>query len=260
MAKKLDTSACSATTGFPPKQGTWDFLQLAHQEATSSIIQSMIGPSYSVAVPYVLYGFAVTGGGIYPVTYSPGALFFNGEIFLFPGQTIPGTYGFPDVGVLDINTAYYTINADPVLFTDAVSRYVHNIRTVYITGGPSGSGDISDVHALVYLSAAFNGSTGTLNGLTVAFNANNTYVRMGTALATNTITLDFTNANIGAIATIVGFISHSDVISISTTGSNFVKSSSLIGPTSCSYCIITITYLGNISGTNMTATVVSYDV
>ena len=123
MAKKLDTiDYCSATVGFPPKQGTWDFLQLAHQEEASAIIQGLIGPSYSATTAYVLWG--VTESGFGTVHFTQGAIYFNGEVFQSPDQHvfISGIVGEVLWGQIVPNS--YTLNADPC----AIYRHISATR------------------------------------------------------------------------------------------------------------------------------------
>ena len=143
--KKLDTSACTVTTGFPPKQGTWDFLQAAYTEAISAAIISMIGAAYDPTVYYRLYGAVrtVTGSGSSTtVSFTTGAAFYNGEVFLFPATT--SLLAFATLGIV---TTQYTTNADPVTFTDGIARNVHNIRTIGIIGITTivgGPGDLTN--------------------------------------------------------------------------------------------------------------------
>lgn len=141
--KKLDTSACNATTiGFPPKQGTWDFLQMANQELFSSIIQGLIGPTYDPAKVYILYGMKYTSSMFFG-TISAGAVYTNGEVFLSPAQGVPGAILYTDAVVAYIAESQYTTNADPVTFTDGISRNVHNIRQVGLTVSLAGSGTLN---------------------------------------------------------------------------------------------------------------------
>jgi len=208
MAKKLDTSACTATVGFPPKQGTWDFLQQAHQEEAAAIVEGMIGASYSPGTIYVIDGCVYstttsTTGGV-TTTYAnitPGALFFNGEIFPFSAPTpFPIITGSQTVVADMVVESYVTnpitggpANADPVQFagTTAAPIPVHDIRTVSFSAGTSGSGmfasqasypagsttgTVNDIGNFVYLSNIINTNINQLienqtGGMAAAFGA-----------------------------------------------------------------------------------------
>jgi len=212
--------------------------------------------------PVILWGCEVSVSGIY-TTISAGAVFVNNgttgyEILNFVGQT----FLTPTAGNVIISNLGITYDDGPpgTSFADGTFAQIREIRSVEWTTGPSGSGTLPDFSAYWTFPPLFTVSPSGLNGLMVKLNANNTYVMSGTPSSSNVITLNFANASIGARITIVGFIEPTNTISISTTGSNFVKSSSLIAPASASYTIIEITYLGLSGSTQITATNVSYDV
>lgn len=264
---KLDTSACSPVIGFPPKQGTWDFLQQAYTQPIAAIMQQLIGSTYSTSKIYLLYGCVLSVVG--PTTFfTAGVVFCNGEIFLSPAQGIPTPTG-GDTVVCNLLTSQYTTNADPVKFTDGVNRNVHNIRTIQFAAGASGSGtfnggasadnDFSSLILVSGISEPASSITGAgLDGTTITLDKNNTYVRGGAASASNTITVDFTGARIGSTAVVAGFISAGNTITISadadfTTGDT-------TAPSSVAYCIIKVTYLGEQSGTTYVAINITYNV
>ena len=207
MAKKLDTSACSATVGFPPKQGTWDFLQQAHQEEAAAIIEGMIGPAYSPGVVYVINGCeyttsTTTTGGV-TTTYAnitAGAIFCNGEIFTFAAPAAFAINTTTQTVVIDLLTQPYTTNpvtggpanADPVLFAGMLTAIpVHDIRTVSFGAGAPGSGmfiaqagypaagttsAMNDIENFIYLSSIINANINQLaaaqtGGMAAAFGA-----------------------------------------------------------------------------------------
>jgi hypothetical protein len=135
--RKLDTSSINSSRGMPIKSGTLNHIQAAYQEAISAIVQNIIGPSYSLGVGYVLSGCVNTGSGASSsgINYSisPGAIFYNGEVFLVPSQQTFTTTSSTDVGVAVINTLFDSNpadNADPVTFTDGSQVYVYQIRTI----------------------------------------------------------------------------------------------------------------------------------
>jgi len=263
----------SATVAFPPKQGTWDFLQQAHQETTSATIIGMIGPNYSAATVYILYGCNLyTGAGM--VEYcSPGALFFNGEVYYLPAAVPVPPLIVPFVLLVMLSVSQYTptisgyATADPVILTDSSSQNLHDIRSFSFTSGTSGTGTLSGTTASDWTNvvrintpaSVYSGSAG-FNGQTVNFDHNNTYEYLGAGSSTNTITLNFTGAIVGKTITVVGAISAAQLIAFSVSGSwsNYVNASSLTAPSGCSYCIIQMTYMGNGSGRNTIATVINY--
>jgi hypothetical protein len=155
--KKIDLSPIATNVRFPTKKGTWQFLQDSYAECLGALAQSKIGNSYSSSTVYILYGCeSSTGGG--NTTISAGAVFYNGEVFLSPTQVF-ATPGGGNVVVSAISTTQYTTNADPVLFSDSVSRNVHNIRQILYSSGPAGgsgvSGYIADYSAFVNADSPF---------------------------------------------------------------------------------------------------------
>ena len=127
--KRLITTDITTTIGFPPKAGTWDFLQDAAKENDEQIMITSIftimgyGNSfgYSLSIPYVLYGGQYNSGS---GTVAQCAILFNGEIY-----TAPTTVVAPTIYAHVVITNY-TTNADPVTFTDGNPYNVHNIRKI----------------------------------------------------------------------------------------------------------------------------------
>lgn len=135
--RKLDTSPISAAAQFFFKSGTFDHLQDAYQEVLNALALSIIGPDYVAGHVYVLFG--CVNGGIAPaVNISAGAVFYNGEVYLIPGTNF--FLGGGQVAVGNGQLAFDLTNADPVLFSDKVARSVHQIRTMAVSSGASGSG------------------------------------------------------------------------------------------------------------------------
>jgi hypothetical protein len=145
--KKLDVSSITDSARFPIKSGTLAFLQQAYGEALEGIIISLIGPTYNTTTMYVLSGCVNTGSGS-NYTISGGYVFFNGEIYSVPsaGFSTTGT----DVPVFVLYVGQFTVNADPVTFTDSSVKNVHNIRQVFVQSGASGSG-LADYSAGVFM-------------------------------------------------------------------------------------------------------------
>lgn len=128
--KRLITTDITDAARLPIKKGTLEFLQDAYKDAFESIILAIIKKeNYSLANVYVLYGCEVVG-----TTLTAGAVFFQGEVYTVDQQlgiVGPGYYWH-----LKIDN--YVIDADPVIFTDNASHYVHNIRKLYLNSDSSG--------------------------------------------------------------------------------------------------------------------------
>ena len=135
--KRLDLSSVSAGVGFPMKSGTVNFLQDAHKETTAAIVANLLGFEPDSGQFYILHGLVNSGtGATYNVT--AGAVYLDGEIFDVPAFsfTLSGSQeAWPTLTVTQ-----YTTNADPVNFTDAVPRNVHNIRKMVVAASTTGSG------------------------------------------------------------------------------------------------------------------------
>jgi len=135
--KQLSISAITDSSRFPVKKGTLQFLQDAYTEITAATIKALIGPSYSTSVIYVLSG-VINSATAPTYTISAGAIFYNGEVFMFDAASFTATG--TDVGVFSIIQTQYTTDADPVTFTDSTVRNIHNIRKMQLSAGASGSG------------------------------------------------------------------------------------------------------------------------
>lgn len=151
MSKKLEISAYTTpTVGFPPKEGTWNFLQDAWREDLSDFIIGQIKSNFSnftSSYVYVLFGCEISDLGA-SKQFSEGAVLYNGEVFHFPSKIVANPTGL-NVFIVNINTSQFTVNADPVRFTDLINHDVHNIRTFDITTGASGSG-VSNYSSFIF--------------------------------------------------------------------------------------------------------------
>lgn len=140
--KKLNLSNISTTVGMPQKSGSLTHIQSAYQEALNSIVRSIISDGiYQSDVGYILHGCVNSGSGL-NYNISEGAIFLNGEIYQVPAAVFTAT-GL-QVAVGTITTTYFSDqSADPVAFTDGVSRNVHEIRRIVFAAGLSGGGDVN---------------------------------------------------------------------------------------------------------------------
>lgn len=152
--KFLDPTQATDTAQQPVKNGTLQFLQDAHKENLAALIIGLLGGplpngTYDTSKLYVLWGCHSTAtfvNNTIVIQYGPGEIFYNGEVFGFAGSTVSLINS--DVPVFSIVTAQYMpvapLQADPVLFTDGVSRQVHNIRTIQVALGPAGGAGVTN--------------------------------------------------------------------------------------------------------------------
>lgn len=167
--KKLDIGSVAPNISFPFKGGSTIFLQEAFTEIFKELLIERIGISYDVSAFYVIKGChkSISGPN---TTISAGSIFKDGVVYLVSSVTFPNPVG-PNVIIGTLTTTQFTAtNADPVLFTDGISRNVHNITKVVFSTGVSGSGSV-DFLGLKHigdwttqtssLGITFNGGTST---------------------------------------------------------------------------------------------------
>jgi hypothetical protein len=150
--KHLRNTDITPTSQLPIKSGTLEFLQDAHEETSHDIIQAIvkniIGESnYSLSTPYVLYGLTNVGSGSSYII-SNGAILYGGQIYRVDTATF--TAGAGQTAIMNFVTSQYNTNADPVTFSDAVQRNVHDIIKIVVVAGTSGSGSVADYSTLVF--------------------------------------------------------------------------------------------------------------
>lgn len=151
--KTLDTSPMSSTNLMLFKGGHFNFLQLSHKETVGAALHEIIGDNYDSSIPYVLYGLESASAG--PTTdFGAGAIFFNGEVFLFNLQTFHNPSG-SDVFLVNIDASTFTTDADPTDFSGGTPSNVCLNRRAVIATGTTGTGQISDYSNLVYLQYAW---------------------------------------------------------------------------------------------------------
>lgn len=125
------------------KQGTWTHLQKAYKEALDSLAQAII-KDYDNTKVYILYGCVATGTDPGARTFTAGAVYFNGEVYLVPAASFTSTGANVALGniVVANNTTDYSV--DPQITPGGASISIHKIRTIVITAGTAGSGDVDD--------------------------------------------------------------------------------------------------------------------
>ena len=194
--KKLDTSAISNTVAMPVKSGTLDFVQQAYQEGLTGISNSLIGGKANNNLFYIFWGCQNTGS-VLSFIISAGAIFFNGELFLIDATTFTAAAGQVAVGA--ITTTFYNTNADPVTFTDAISRNVHQIRKILFTAGSTGSRDVDFLNLVGAPNVLLNDQQPTLNASYVLKFTQDRAVFFASATVNSVFTFDFTNAVPGVV-------------------------------------------------------------
>jgi hypothetical protein len=133
--KILDNSNITNTAQLPIKKGTIAFLQDSHKETVISLFKAMVGSTYNVLTPYVLFGLNDSGSGL-SHNISEGAIVILGEIFQVDAVAFTSAPG--EVPYLNSIVDQYTTDADPVTFTDLSVHDVHNIRKYEIVSATSG--------------------------------------------------------------------------------------------------------------------------
>ena len=133
--KILDNSNITNTAQLPIKKGTIAFLQDSHKETVISLFKAMVGSTYNVLTPYVLFGLNDSGSGL-SHNISGGAIVILGEIFQVDAVAFTSASG--EVPYLNFIVDQYTTDADPVTFTDLSVHDVHNIRKYEIVSATSG--------------------------------------------------------------------------------------------------------------------------
>lgn len=145
----LDTSPATSSIGLPVKTGTLVFLQNAYQDIGSALMSQLVGNAYAINTIYVLSGCINTGAGT-TLDISAGWLFVDigdgGMVYYFAGVSFTPT----NVGVSNFATAQFGTNADPVNFTNGDSFNIHNIITITVANGNSGTGNVTSTAASDY--------------------------------------------------------------------------------------------------------------
>lgn len=147
--KKILTNSISSGIGMPIKSGVLEHLQNAYTEITAAAIKALINRKiYDNTKVYVLYG-VVNSGSNPTVNTTGGAVYFNGEVYIVDATSFTISGG--EVAICQFDVSYYSAsNADPVEFTDGVSRNVHQINKIKLLSGGTGTG-VADFSDFVYL-------------------------------------------------------------------------------------------------------------
>jgi hypothetical protein len=151
------TNAPTSTAKFPMPRGTLVFLQLAYTQAFNILIRALVNTGYNANNVYLLYGCDAesvsTVGGSTTYVFNPGAIYFQGEIFLCDGGQVTVPNGSSPY--YSVVTGYYRgdgADADPVTYTDKTVHYIHKIRKIIISA--SSNGNIGQYSQAIHFSFA----------------------------------------------------------------------------------------------------------
>lgn len=143
--KKLITSYATTTKGQPLPIESISHIQTGLTEAILSFAKRM----YKGTGFQVIYG--LENSGVYPnYVIAEGWVYDGTELFYVPAATFTATGS--NVALLSYNVAYLGI--DPIAFSNLVSHNVHQIKTMVISQGTTGSADVD--YAALRFSNQFN--------------------------------------------------------------------------------------------------------
>lgn len=137
---RLITDSVTLNNGQPITDKTIPFIEDGVQEAISNVVQSLIGEPYTTGDVIILYGveFSVSGNNM---TYTDGAIYYNGEVYTVVGASITKTT--PQTFVIT-NTPNFVNSIDPIYFEDGSQVSVHQVRQIQIIGGTAGGSGVTD--------------------------------------------------------------------------------------------------------------------
>jgi hypothetical protein len=141
----IDTSQISDPSKQQPFLGaSLLFLQNANREMVKGICRSHIGEGlYSVSNTngIVIAGCVSSSGGD---VYGDGFIFFDDELYYFPGTT--GVLAFAPAAIF-VGSLTNDPTIDPIEFSDGSSGSVHKIKRLVLQAGTSGAGafDLTDL-------------------------------------------------------------------------------------------------------------------
>ncbi len=167
--KKIDTTNISGLAKAPFIKDTHDHIKESIQETTSELAKGLIGV-YTTGDIVILWGCVVdvTSGsipGTGTATLTAGAVYYNGEIYAVDANAALETTN-PQTLIWEVATTY--ASGDPVVWSDATSRNLHQIDKLQLVAGTVGAGladyDESIVNT-VYSYATYKPSVGVETGI-----------------------------------------------------------------------------------------------
>ena len=167
MGNRVLTSDITGNKSLPVTKDTLDFLQNTYLEDAATVFRSQI-TDYQANTVYRVYGFSYEvvppgGPGFPTLNYTDGVLFYNNEFFSISGGSLIVT----DTAVFKINTAFATFDPTEFRPSGAGSFNVHQIKTIIIEDGSSGSG-IFDVLNIRGIKKVISQNIGAWNMTTTA--------------------------------------------------------------------------------------------
>jgi hypothetical protein len=129
MNKIITTSILDPSIQQPFTGNSLDFLQNASLETMLSLPAFASRSAYNSGNGVVLYGCQKQDLGAGNYKFYTGYVYYSGEIYLFDGINTIAIAGTPQFKITVTND----VVADPVEFTDGISRNVHNVRKVTMT-------------------------------------------------------------------------------------------------------------------------------
>ncbi len=144
MSNKILTNSIVDPTIQQPWTGPeLAFLQNNISEQISGLGTVLVGSTYALNTPYIMFGLTPTGSN----RYSEGWIFYNNELYYSSGKTSTTAFSNVPVFVLTITN---DPTVDPLMFSDSIARNVTNIRRMNIVDAVSGSGTF-DYSACIFL-------------------------------------------------------------------------------------------------------------
>jgi hypothetical protein len=237
--RKLTTSSITNTTAMPIKAGTLQHLQLAYQEVLNALARNAIGRPTDTTRAYILFG-CINSGTAGSMNVSAGAVYYAGEVYLVDAFTLTVTLA----AVAAITTTYYSTNADPVAFTDGVSRNVHEVRKITFSNATSGTGvfDFNDMVPTPDVLANEQNATAPAT-YTVKFDRDKA-VFFGNSPAALTVTFDFTNAVPGTVVRMKFTLGATGLTMTQPSGCTLIKDSGTIASATSATSLLYIMYCG----------------
>lgn len=216
--KEINSSYITTSALQPFKQGTWEHLQSAYQEALAALAQNMINGANPSTAFAIVYGCQLSSsGGNYTVTQ--GAIWYNGKIYLVDAVGTTADPSGGDTRICKISTTFLSAaNADPVTMTDGSTRNVHEIKKIVIENGTAATGGyIGEYDDLIRLCGA-NPTSSTVASSGSNYDVTFEYSRTidFTAVTSGGVTFDFdfTNAAVGSMQRFYMSLANTDAITL----------------------------------------------
>jgi hypothetical protein len=131
MNKIITTDITDPSIQQPFTGNSLDFLQNASIETFLSLPAFANRAAFNSGNPVVLYGCQKQDLGAGNYKFFTGYVYYSGEIYLFDGINSIAIAGTAQFKITVTNDG----TADPVEFTDGISRNVHNVRKLTMTDG-----------------------------------------------------------------------------------------------------------------------------